>query len=393
MKNILIISQYFTPDITAAAFRIKDLYDVIRNSKQLNVDIITTYPHKSETNDILKMEEGIYRIDINRSFRNKFFNYLYQYFSFSYKAYGLSHQIKNKYDVVFVTSPPIFTLIPAYLISRKHHAKFIIDIRDIWPDSAVDAGMLSRGSILYKVAKKIELFMYKNADIITCVSKMMCSYISQYAESNKIKPLYNGVSEKDIKSIGNAKQRQIDSNHKKLRLFYAGNIGRAQKLDVLIKAFMMDATLRDKYEIHIIGGGAFKEELLSKAENNNISIKYYGGSPKEETINILCQNADVLFLSLTKKESFKKTIPSKLFDYLLINKPIVYGIEGEGKEMLDKLQCGEYFDVDYEKNLIKALDKMNKKYADYLMRSQGNFEYVINNFNRSDSFKSFIKSV
>ncbi len=177
--------------------------------------------------------------------------------------------------------------------------------------------MISDKSIIYKMTKKLETFMYKKADQIICVSGKMYNYICQYTNKERIHVIYNGVSEKDIHIIPTIKESEgIAVNKAKRTIFYAGNIGRAQKLDVLIKAFNIDKSLKNRFDFHVIGDGAFRDKLLTEAKKDGVNIQYYGSMPKDETIRSVKKTADILFLALEKKESFEKTIPSKVFDYL-----------------------------------------------------------------------------
>lgn len=393
MKKILVISQYFRPDITAAAFRIADLYTALKNNN-LDVDVITTYPHKSDITEFNEKEEHILRVNINRKFNNKFIKYLYEYFYFMIMSIFKSFKFKTKkYDYVFVTSPPIFIFISGFIVSKIKKSKIILDVRDIWPGSAVSAGMIEEDGIIYRLIEKLEVFMYKKSDIILCVSENMKEHICNYVEDSKVTVVYNGVSNRDIQNvmkINSSKENDVKVNAKK-KIYYAGNIGLVQNLEILIDVFIKNKSLHEKYEIHFIGDGAERNILESLVKENNLekSIFFKGSMSKEKTIEYMSLDADVLFFSLKSDKVLDKTIPSKLFDYLMFNKPIIYGINGEGKDILHKLNCGLAFSD--EESLKQALHNIYDSYELYKNNSCDNLNYVKNNFNRIEAFENMIK--
>lgn len=391
MKNILVISQYFRPDITAAAFRIADLYTAFKNNN-LDVDVITTYPHKSYISEFNDTEDNILRININKKFRSKFLKYIYEYFYFMFISIFKSFKLKSKrYDYVFVTSPPIFVFISGFIVSKLKKSKIILDVRDIWPGSAVSAGMINEEGLIYKLIEKLEIFMYKKSDIILCVSENMKKHICEYVDSSKVQVIYNGVSNRDIDNVlSNKEYYKYDRTANKKKIYYSGNIGLVQNLNLLINVFIKNKELQDKYEVHFIGSGAEKRRLEKLVNENNLdSIVFFKGSmSKEDTIQYMCNDADVLFFSLKPDKFLDKTIPSKLFDYLMFNKPIIFGINGEGKEILNNLRCGLSF-CD-EETLVEALYEINRNYNLYKENSCSNLIYVKENFNRIKSFEKII---
>lgn len=396
IKNILIISQYFRPDITAAAFRISDLYDTIEKDDNIQAKVITTYPHKSKGNvKNNKNEKNILRVKIPKLINIPFIKYLFQYFYFVIFAIIKGIFLSNKnFDYIFVSSPPLFVSITGIILSKIKKASLIVDIRDIWPDSAVAAGMVKNNSLIYKLAKKLEIITYKKSNLITCVSKPMKKYISNYTESNKVKVVYNGISNKDIKVVDKINEDKNIKSNKKRNIFYAGNIGIAQKVDILAKILYKDDFLRKTYNFKIIGGGAEEDKLKNYITKNNLEcVEIIGQFNKGKTMRKLKNNADILFIHLKDKEVFSKTIPSKVFDYLLLNKPIIYGIKGEGKDILDQLQCGVNFNNESLESLREALYKMNDNYDYFLKNSQDNYKFVRKYFSRDILFEKLIEYI
>src|SRR5699024_2084093 len=138
-KKILIISQYFLPDINAASYRIDDLYSALRKLN-FDVTVVTTYPQKFAVEEV-KEDSAIHRLVLSKVEKKSFINYIKNYFGFMFKSmfYSLFRLRKKKFDYIFVTSPPLFVALGGVLIAFLKRTKLILDIRDIWPDSAVAA--------------------------------------------------------------------------------------------------------------------------------------------------------------------------------------------------------------------------------------------------------------
>lgn len=383
-KKVLLISQYFLPDINAAAFRINDLYKALKK-QQYDVTVVTANPQKSVVEEI-QQSDDIHRIKLEKVTKKSFINYIKNYFGFMFKSiYHSLFRLKGKkFDYVIVTSPPLFVALGGLIVSFFKRTKLIVDIRDVWPDSAVSAGMLKPNGSLYKVTKKIERFIYKRADVITCVSRPMRNYIYQESQHENIHVLYNGISPE---SIQNDMQTTINQNNDKIKVAYAGNIGIVQNMGIIVKAAQLVG--RD-FEFIIIGDGIEREKLEVDAKELNIdTIKFMGTLPKNEAVTMLNQ-VDLLFFSLIEDPVFDKTIPSKLFDYLLNNKPIVTSIKGEGRDILEELGCALFFDPNDPESFVEALINYKDKREAFELAARNNRKYVIENYNREEMFVKFL---
>ena len=348
MKKVLIITQYFYPDVTAAAYRMKELYEYL-NKKNCEVCVVTTSPHKTRGNWEYKKDASIRRIKIGSK------RHFFQYAEFLFKASFYCIRAK-KFDRVIVTSPPFTVFLLVYLLPRK--TKVILDIRDIWPDSAIGRPFIHEGGPLFTLLKKYERSMYKRADRMTCVSAPMKSYLVGASGKENVAVVYNGVREDDVEKFKRLEERRWDKKSP-LKLFYFGNIGYYQGIDILLKAVKREVA--DRVEVHIIGGGVLKGKY--KEEYGSLkSVHFHNPMPREALLPYVRANSDALFINIAKSAVFERTIPSKLFDYLLLRKPTVSGILGEGKEILRKSGCVVEFKQDCVTSLVNGLYTLIKQY-------------------------------
>lgn len=388
-KRILILTQYFVPDITAAAYRMRDLFDAMQRSGH-KVDLVTTYPHKVEV-DTGAPDPAIHRLRVGKVRRRGVLAYLSQYLGFMLSsAVYCIFRLAPKYDYVVVSSPPLFLALTGIVVSRLKRAKLILDVRDIWPDSAVAGNMVSNRGLLYKTAKRIEWLAYSTADEVLCVSQPMKHYISSQNAKVDVRVFYNGVGEDDIR-IAEIKDTigRSSAAHETFTIAYAGNVGIMQDIATVLSAASMlrEINLGTRIQFVVIGDGVEGERLKNEAREKGLSnVTFLGAMPKTEVIQWL-RKADALLLTLRAHPALEMTIPSKLFDYLLNNKPIISNIQGEGQDILRCLGCSVRFSASDPASLVDAVAKLVLDNGALRKAALSNFEYVRKNFNRTLVFE------
>jgi glycosyltransferase involved in cell wall biosynthesis len=392
--RILIISQYFKPDITAAAFRISDLVDYLKDHGH-NVLLITGYPHKSVVQNYnYSTERDIVRIKIPDVKKKGFISYFKHYFSFMLQSTWQAYKNKKwQYDIIFVSSPPLFVGYGGIWLQRLINKPLVVEIRDIWPDSAVAAGQLKENTIIYRFARYIEKLIYKKARAIAAVSQPMANYVSDYRK-DEITVCYNGVNLEKILDRKNHNEHR-NKEDKNFTIAYTGNIGLCQAVEILIDAgILIKRENIENIRIRIIGGGMQNSNLQNKALKYHLEnvIKFEGPYPKDYLDKIIDEEVDILFLNLEDHPALHKTIPSKLFDYLLFEKPVIYGIYGEGKDILDSLGIGENFLPNSPESLLKAIQGTIKDYDKYQSRAKKlNLILLEQRFSREINFRKLVE--
>lgn len=382
MSRVLVVSQYFPPDLTAAAFRMGELYKYL-SKNGIETEVLTTTPHKIDlslqTREHKAVKSGpIYRVPVKSA------SHLNQYFEF---WFGSRKVPQKSYDWVIVSSPPmsVFQIAKRFLPASKIH----LDIRDIWPDSAIAAGKFSEG-MLYKYFKRYERKMYETVSSISAVSKPMAQYIRDIVPEKEVFVVYNGVPTEDLEKMARYRNGFGKGSNGRLKIAYAGNLGLLQGLEVVPDAMGLVKDL--EVEFSFIGSGALEKTIRRKAtEQRNIS--FFSPMARRELIPFLAQEADVLFINLKRDWILEKTIPSKLFDYLLLGKPIIAGIKGEGKEILDETGATVFFEQDSPVSLAEAIKKMHRDYPVYAKNASSKMPDIIKRYEREKQFSAILERV
>jgi len=363
--KILILTQYYPPEVGAPQNRLHEL--ALRLiEKGFEIEVLTAMPnypemeiHANYKNKWYVLEE-IDGIRVNRAFiyvskSKKIIPRLMNYFSFVFSSlwYGLI-KLNNK-DILICESPPLFLGISAYLLSKMKKARLIMNISDLWPESAEKLGLV-KNRFLLKSAEKLELFLYRKSWIVTGQTNGIVNDIHKRQPNVKTFWLPNGV---DLEYYNPQKEfsqwRQLNGfSSTDFIALYAGIIGHAQGLEVILNAANI---LKNNPQIKwvIVGTGPEKEQLIKLQIELNLTNVFFFDSVSKKEMPAIVAASDVAVIPLKRLELFKGAIPSKIFECLAMKKPILLGVEGEAKELfITTGNCGLAFTPEDAASLATA---------------------------------------
>lgn len=266
-----------------------------------------------------------------------------------------SKQIDNC-DVVICTSPPLFLSLAAMKIAKKKKAKYVFDIRDVWPDIAYEMGSFSKGSIYGKVFSWIANRSYKNADLITVVSPSKLSKVSEKLDSSqqdKLVLIDNGL---DLNFLKNADSETCLEKYNLIAdppCVYIGKLGFAQGLDVVLDV----AKQRRDKRFLLFGSGA-EEELLQKIIlKENLSNVFLCGRISEGEAKTVLMHALCAIVPL-KSSSMKDSVPTKLYESLGCGCPTLLIAQGDSVDILNETGLGLSAPPEDFGTVLDAFDKV-----------------------------------
>ncbi|RPJ39839.1 MAG: glycosyltransferase WbuB [Planctomycetaceae bacterium] len=399
MRNgvkILIIAQYFPPDITAAAFRIFDTARLLEANGH-EVHVITALPHRSQADGDSVAE---YDRQISRVLRTRvthlngggFLNYIRHYVSFMVGSawLGVKHRLAHwKPDVIWASSPPLFVGLSGVVLSRLFRIPLVVDIRDIWPASAVGAGQLSAGGRAYRIGERMEQYVYHQATHITCVARPMQEYIRAKTRTS-VTIVYNGAKASDI-ADGPDGHHGPSNDH---TLLYAGNLGRVQQLDLLIRAWtsVHGRNGHSKWIMKLLGTGAAEDDLkkLAKDLGATDSIVFLPPVSRQNAAREMAQAA-ALSVNLRPDKTFERTIPSKVFDCMAAGRPILAGVSGEGREILESTGANICYQPGNQQDLEQALEQLMRDYQRLQLLAYRNPQVIRNGYTRERAVEALMR--
>lgn len=384
MKKITLLVDNFTPDLGAASFRFESIVKELAD-KGNQINIIASYPNRI---DLVNFEEFKYKniqvMRVNkRKLKENIIQRAFNYFNFFYEAIKLGIKISKDSDLIIATSPQLLVGVAGAIISKINKKKFLLDVRDLWPDIVLDMGVMKKYNPIYIFLKLLEKFMYKQSDYLVYNSPGFKEYLESKYSKERMSLITNGI---DDYILDYFKDKQIRIEKKeKYKILYAGNLGIAQDIKILIDL----AKKRENVEIILIGKGSQEKVIQEKINDLKVkNIKLISSIPRKELLK-LYEEVDILFLQLKNIKMFEKTIPSKIFEYLATQKPIIYGVEGVAKKILkEEFNRKYYFKANNLEDLEEVLDEVIRD-IEINKYIKPNIEKLIANYSRSSLAKRY----
>lgn len=391
--KIVYLTQHFPPESQAAAFR---AYETAKKLAEggMEVYIITGFPNlagvrkEAPFRRKLVVRERIGPLHVTRLYtpldtKNSSLVRLLNYSSFMLLAflYGL---FLPRPAVYYASTPPLFVSLPALALSKLKRAKFILEVRDLWVDFAILLGQL-KGKRLISFARRVEKLATRAADTIVVVTAGYKEhYVKQGIDRQKIKVIYGGVDFENpvFGHTGRGEEvRQQLGLGDKFVVGYAGNIGYAQGLDVVLAAAELLGREED-FCFMLVGDGADKQRLLRLKEEKNLkNVIFCSQVPREEIAGYV-QSFDCCLVTLLKDPLFEITLPSKLFEAMAFRKPVLLGLDGEAREIIERAGAGIYFPLDDPERLVEAILDLKDNRDEAQAMAQRGYHFARENFNR-----------
>jgi len=265
-------------------------------------------------------------------------------------------KLKNKkYDIVYATSPPLFVGLSGDMISRLRKIKFIFEVRDLWPESAVVMGELKNRKAI-QLSEWIERICYKNANKIVVVTQGIHDHlIHKGIDSDKVWVVPNGANVEMFNfSADNDLFKKELGYQGKFIILYAGIIGLAQGIETLVEVAKL--LKNDKKILFLfVGEGPLKKELLRLQRSHELdNMCLINQIPGKEVFKYIAAS-DVCLVPLKKTDIFKSALPSKMFDAWACGRPVILTVDGEAREHLNKANAGIYVAPEDHTGIKKAI--------------------------------------
>ena len=226
----------------------------------------------------------------------------------------------DKPDIIYGSSPHLFAALGALILAKNDKAKYILEIRDLWPETWVQMKIIKKNGIIHKFFLKLEKYLYEKADKVIFLGENFNYILSLGIDKNKVYTISNGV---DLEEFDKNMSSPIKLNAEKFNITYTGSIGTANNLDELLDlAKLID---NDAIIFNIVGRGPLKEHLENRIQEEKISnIRFY--DPIDKTlVPSLLRSSQALIILLLDIELYQVGIsPNKLFEYFASSRPILF---------------------------------------------------------------------
>ena len=400
--RILMLTQYFPPESGAAQVRLKELAKGLQSNGHI-VTVVTAFPNhpsgvippnyrghwrmKDEVDGIPVWRTWIYPVQ-----RGRFWKRLLNYFSFVFSSFwGLSKA--GKQDILFFESPPLFLGITALVYGWITRTRIIMNISDLWPESAVALGLVSSGWMI-KAAEGLEKLLYRKAWRISSQTEgIRASLIERGVPEKKVTFLPNGVNldlfaprERDVEMA-----QKLSINEEDFVLIYAGTMGYAQGLESVIRAAEL---LKDKagFRFLFVGDGTEKPMLEALTREKGLSnVGFVDFQPVQEMPRFFSLSSASI-VPLKKNKLFEGARPSKMFPALGSAVPVIYCGEGEAAELVLSSGGGVVVEPENSEALARAIVDLKKNPNRREMGRKGR-QFVKDHYTWSEIIQRWLKDL
>lgn len=361
-NRILVLSFYYRPDLSAGSFRTTALVEALlrKGPPEVKVDIITTLPNRySSFSSQAPEQESVERLNIQRiKLPSHKGGMLDQAKAFVRFAQQTSNLVKGKhYNLVYATSSRLMTAALGGWVAKQTNSRLYLDIRDIFVETIKDVLPKETAFVLKPFFSVVERWVIIRALHVNLVSPGFETYFKEHYPKQSFSYFTNGIDEEFMlqdRTTGYESRPHNDY----IRVLYAGNMGEGQGLHAIIPK--VARSLHGRAMFRLIGDGGRRAQLKAGLEELGVNnVELIAPMPREELIKEYL-NADVLFLHLNDYEAFKKVLPSKIFEYGALGKPIWAGVSGYAAQFLhDQLGNAAVFNPCNAEEALQVFDQLD----------------------------------
>ena len=377
--KLLFFSHYFTPESNAPALRTHE-HCCHWVKLGAEVTVITCAPncpdgkvYKNYKNKLFQKEtiDGIKVIRIwtflaaNKGFIKRVINFI----SYMFMALFVAIFYCRKVDIIIATSPQFFCGWAGVLFKWIKRKPLILEIRDIWPESILAVGALKR-NFIFKFLEKLEVIMYKSANkIITVGNGYKKEIKNKGIKSEKIAVILNGID----KNFLNLEKNNlffndfIKNSQDKFICSYIGTVGMAHGLQILLDtAIIARDNGQDDIIFAIVGAGAELQNLKDKAKKMKLKNIIFTDRINRKHIPSAIESSNAVLVHLKSNNLFKTVIPSKIFEIMALEKPILMGVSGEALDIVEDANAGIHIKPESAKSLLAGINELRKNPSKYI---------------------------
>lgn len=399
--RLLILTQYFPPEVGAPQNRLFELAVRLQKSG-VDITVLTAMPNYPQmeiytgyTGKKYFFEElqglKIHRSSIYVSKSKSIIARLRNYFSFVISSALTSKKLPPAFDFLMCESPPLFLGYSAMYLAKKKKAKLIFNVSDLWPESAEKLGVVTNKRIL-NLAYNLEEKLYKHSVLVTGQTQGICKNIQERFSAVKTFWLPNGVDLNfyDPNRVSDSDWRSKNNFSKDDLIFlYAGIIGIAQGLEVILKA-ATGLKHRPEIKFVLLGSGPEKEKLIELKKAGNLANVFFMDAISKPEMPAVLKSVNASIIPLRKLDLFLGAIPSKIFETLSMELPVVLGVDGEAKALfIDNANAGLYFEPENVNQLILAVTGLANDPALMKQLGKNGRVFVNTSFNRENIAREF----
>lgn len=391
--RILFFSHYFPPEVNAPATR---TYENCKRWAEQghDVTVITCTPNCPSGvvfdgyENKLYQRENVDGIDVirvwtyiaaNKGTARRIANYV------SYMASAVLASVTYpKPDIIIATSPQFFCGWAGVLANTWRNVPFVLEIRDLWPDSIAAVEAMNH-SLILNTLYLLEDWMYRAAThIVTVGDGYKSELLRKGVPAEKLTVITNGVDpDQYLPQPPALDYKQALGIQQPFVCSYVGTIGMASGLEVVLQcAEKLQALGRHDIALVLVGDGAVREELEQQARQKHLDQVIFTGLLDKRRMPDVLSFSDVTLVHLKKTDLFKTVLPSKIFEAASMERPIILGVEGSSADLIRRANAGICIEPENAQELTDAILKLADQPDDGKQMGKNGRQYIKDHFNR-----------
>ena len=404
--KILYVSQYFPPEMGAPSARVSELSRHWAEAGH-HVSVMTGFPNHP-TGVVYpdyrsKIRQLVYRervdgVEVVRSWLWPLPNRKPHERILNYTSFSLSSSITGSFvarpDIIIATSPQLLVGMAGWWLSWTRSIPFVLEIRDLWPDAILASGVGNNNSMFSKTLSAISGFLYQRCDHLVVVTPAFKTEIIKDfgIDPEKISIVENGAQT----DLFSDKGRKMTLNEQpdlenRFVVSYIGTLGLAHGLSTMLQAASRLQVQYPDMLFLLVGEGADKERLVKLAKDQGLTnIRFLPQQPREKVPAII-RASDVCLVMLKKAPIFKTVIPTKMLEFMACSRPVILGVDGQARQVLEEAEGGVYTEPNDPDALTDAIIKL---YKDARLRNtlgQSGRRYIVKNLSRKKTSEKYLK--
>lgn len=286
-------------------------------------------------------------------------------------------------DLVYASTTPLLVGFPGVIASYAKAAPFVFEVRDLWPESAIVAGVLKRDALPTRLAGGLARFFYDNAAAVVAVTEGIADgLVAEGVPREKVHFIPNGVDDWMV-TASRQSVTLVRDNHR-FEVVYCGAHGTWNGLGQILDAATL---LRDDTTIsfRFIGDGDEREKLMARAEQEPLrQVRFEGALPKQDAFAAIQRGA--CSVVVTWAHPFQRMVlANKIFDYLAAGRPVVVAADGEMATLVEKARCGLVVPPEQPRRLAAAIRELRAlSEAERATMGRRGQEYILERYQRAD---------
>lgn len=340
--------------------------------------------------------ESIDGVNIVRSWllpfpNRKSYERMLNYSSFCVSAAATGSFLERP-DVVIATSPQLLVGLSGWWVAKLNRVPFILEVRDLWPESLTAVGVGNSDSLLHRALGRIAAFLYRHADHIIVVTPAFQEHLIRrwHVLAEKISVAQNGVETRLFSPRNSSVLRKSLGVEEQFVVSYIGTLGMAHGLDTMISAAEKLQDAAPNVRFLLVGEGADRERILAMAQSKQLhNLRVVAQQPREKIPDYISAS-DACLVLLKKSEVFETVIPTKMLEFMSCARPVILGVNGQARQILERAKAGIYVEPENPSALCEAILKLQQQ--DFLRESLGRNgrDYIVNNLSRESTAAEYL---